>query len=59
VKKLSSALYEIKFNNGNRIYYIERMINGEVLILTLRGNKNRQDKDIKKAQEAAEKIHDD
>jgi len=35
------------------------MINGEVLILTLRGNKNRQDKDIKKAQEAAEKIHDD
>lgn len=59
MKKLSSALYEIKFNNGNRIYYIERMINGEVLILTLRGNKNRQDKDIKKAQEAAEKIHDD
>ena len=59
VKKLSSVLYEIKFNNGNRIYYTERMINGEVLILILGGNKNGQDKDIKKAQKAAEKIHDD
>ena len=59
VKKLSSVLYEIKFNNGNRIYYTERMINGEVLILILGGNKNGQDKYIKKAQKAAEKIHDD
>jgi putative addiction module killer protein len=59
VKKLSSVLYEIKFNNGNRIYYTEKMINGEVLILILGGNKNGQDKDIKKAQKAAEKIHND
>ncbi len=35
------------------------MINGEVLILIQGGNKNGQDKDIKKAQKAAEKIHDD
>lgn len=59
VRKLSSVLFEIKFNNGNRIYYTERIINEEVLILILGGNKNGQDKDIKKAQKAAEKIHFD
>ena len=58
VKKLSSLLYEIKFNNGNRIYYTEMLVNGEMLILILGGNKNGQDKDIKKAQKVAEKIHD-
>ena len=50
VRKLSSFLFEIKFNNGNRIYYTERIFDGEVLILILGGNKNGQDKDIKKAQ---------
>lgn len=57
VRKLSSVLFEIKFNNGNRIYYTERIIDEEVLILILGGNKNGQDKDIKKAQKTAEKIH--
>lgn len=59
VRKLSSFLFEIKFNNGNRIYYTERIFDGEVLILILGGNKNGQDKDIKKAQKIAEKIHCD
>ena len=57
VKKLSSVLFEIKFNNGNRIYYTEKVINGKAVVLILGGNKNGQDKDIKKAQKIAEKIH--
>ena len=57
MKKLSSVLFEIKFNNGNRIYYTEKVINGKAVILILGGNKNGQDKDIKKAQKIAEKIH--
>lgn len=59
VKKLSSVLFEIKFNNGNRIYCTEKIIDGKVVILILGGNKNAQDKDIKKAQKIAEKIHAD
>ncbi|MFN8943937.1 MAG: hypothetical protein ACK5WZ_04855 [Pseudobdellovibrionaceae bacterium] len=59
VRKLSSLLYEIKFNNGNRIYYTEKVIDGKVLILILGGNKNGQNKDIKKAQKTAEEIHGD
>jgi putative addiction module killer protein len=58
VKKLSSVLFEIKFNNGNRIYYTEKIIDGKVLILIFGGNKNGQNKDIKKAQKTAEKIHE-
>ncbi len=59
IKKLSPLLFEIKFNNGNRIYYTEKIVEGRILILILGGNKNGQDRDIKKAQKAAEKIHDD
>ncbi len=59
VKKLSTVLFEIKFNIGNRIYYTEKVINGKAIILILGGNKNGQEKDIKKAQKAAEKIHGD
>ena len=59
MKKLSSVLFEIKFNNGNRIYYTEKIINGKAVILILGGNKNGQEKDIKKAQKVAEKIHGD
>jgi putative addiction module killer protein len=56
-KRLSSLLYEIKFNNGNRIYYTEKVIDAKTLILILGGNKNGQDKDIRWAQKVAEKIH--
>lgn len=57
VRRLSSVLFEIKFNNGNRIYCTETVVNGKTVILILGGNKNGQDKDIKKAQKIAEKIH--
>jgi putative addiction module killer protein len=59
VRRLSSELFEIKFNNGNRIYCTEKIINGKTVILILGGNKNGQEKDIKKAQKAAQKIHHD
>jgi len=58
-KKLSSVLSEIKFNNGNRIYYTEKVIAGKTIILILGGNKNGQEKDIKRAQKIAEKVHSD
>lgn len=59
IRKLSSILFEIKFNNGNRIYCTEKKINGKLVILILGGNKNGQDKDIRRAQKIAEKIHGD
>lgn len=59
IRKLSSVLFEIKFNNGNRIYCTEKMIDGKTVILILGGNKNGQDKDIRRAQKIAEKIHGD
>lgn len=59
VRRLSSVLFEIKFNNGNRIYCTEKVIDGKTIILILGGNKNGQDKDIKRAQKIAEKIHGD
>ncbi|NJM09864.1 MAG: hypothetical protein HC883_02940 [Bdellovibrionaceae bacterium] len=59
VKRLSSVLSEIKFNNGNRIYYTEVVVDGQTMILILGGNKNGQGKDIKRAQKIAEKIHGD
>ena len=57
VRKLSFVLFEIKFNNGNRIYCTEKIIGEKTVILILGGNKNGQEKDIKKAQKIAEKIH--
>lgn len=59
VKRLSSVLFEIKFNNGNRIYCTEKIVDGKTVILILGGNKNGQDKDIKRAKKIAEKIHGD
>lgn len=59
IRKLSSVLFEIKFNNGNRIYCTEKIIDGKTVILILGGNKNGQDKDIRRAQKIAEKIHGD
>jgi putative addiction module killer protein len=57
LKKLSTFLFEIKFNNGNRIYCTETVVDGKTVILILGGNKNGQGKDIKRAQKIAEKIH--
>lgn len=48
-KQLAKNLAEIKFNNGSRIYFTLKEDNGKVVVLLLGGNKNGQDKDIKKA----------
>lgn len=56
-KRLSKNLFELKFNNGNRIYYTVKMIGEDVMIIILGGNKNGQQKDIDKAQKTADKIH--
>ncbi len=46
-KRLSQELYEFKFSNGLRIYYMEK---GDTIILLLTGgNKSRQSKDIELA----------
>jgi putative addiction module killer protein len=47
IKDLGDGLWELKFNNGNRIYYVRTGKNELTLILG--GNKNGQDRDIKKA----------
>lgn len=57
IRKLSEHLYELKFNNGIRIYYTEIKQDELTIILLLGGNKNGQAKDIRKAQKIAEKIH--
>ena len=59
IRRLSKILKELKFNNGNRIYFTEKVVGGHLVILILGGNKNGQDKDIKKAQKIAEQIHQD
>jgi putative addiction module killer protein len=56
IRRLSSVLFELKFNNGNRIYCTEKVVDGKTVILILGGNKNGQNKDIKRAQKIAEKI---
>lgn len=57
VRRLSAVLCELKFNNGIRVYYTQFEADGVVIILLLGGNKNGQEKDIRKAQKIAEKIH--
>ena len=46
-KNLNKAIWELKFNDGRRVYYAH--IPKSSIILLLGGNKNGQDKDIKKA----------
>lgn len=47
-------LWELKFNDGRRVYYA--LIPEAKVILLLGGNKNGQDKDIKKAANILKKI---
>lgn len=47
-------IWELKFNDGRRIYYV--IIPDTQVILLLGGNKNGQDKDIKKASSILRKI---
>jgi putative addiction module killer protein len=53
-KYLDKEVWELKFNDGRRVYYgfIEKFNS----ILLLGGNKNGQDKDIKKASKIFRKI---
>ena len=46
-KRLSEKLYELKFNNGLRIYYTE--IDNTIVLLFTGGNKSKQSKDIETA----------
>ena len=46
-KDLNKDLHELKFNDGRRIYYT--IIPEKSMLLLLGGNKNGQNKDIKKA----------
>jgi putative addiction module killer protein len=56
-KILTVNLWELKFNNGNRIYYTTKIVDGVTIFLILGGNKNGQQKDINKAAKVAEEIH--
>lgn len=53
INKVGSYCYELKFNNGNRIYYTIK----NDMFLILGGNKNGQQKDINKANKVAKEIH--
>jgi len=48
-KQISPELYELKFNNGLRIYYTET--DKYIVILFNGGNKQKQSTDIKKTKE--------
>lgn len=46
-RRLSEELYELKFDNGLRIYYTE--IENTIILLFTGGNKSKQSKDIETA----------
>lgn len=46
-RRLSEKLYELKFDNGLRIYYTE--IENTIVLLFTGGNKSKQSKDIETA----------
>ena len=47
-RQLSKELFELKFNNGLRIYYTET--NNTIVLLFTGGNKSKQSKDIEFAE---------
>lgn len=47
IRRLSEELYELKFDNGLRIYYTE--IYNTIVLLFTGGNKSKQSKDIETA----------
>ncbi len=47
IRRLSEELYELKFDNGLRIYYTE--IDNTIVLLFTGGNKSKQSKDIETA----------
>lgn len=56
-KKLSASLAELKWGNGRRIYFtVRKDDDGKIIILLIGGNKNSQDRDIRKAKSILKKI---
>ena len=55
-KDLDQYTSELKFNNGNRVYYT--VVGDVVMILLVAGNKNSQSKDITKAKKLARRLHE-
>jgi|694.fasta_scaffold22193_3 putative addiction module killer protein len=53
IRDLGDNLFELKFNDGRRIYYTIIPVNN--IILLLGGNKNGQDNDIRKAKNSLQK----
>lgn len=53
IRDLGDGLFELKFNDGRRIYYTVIPVNSVVLLLG--GCKNGQDRDIQKAKNSIEK----
>lgn len=60
LKKLAGSLAELKWGNGRRIYFtLTKDELGNIIILLIGGNKNSQDKDIRKAKSILKKISED
>lgn len=56
-KKLAASLAELKWGNGRRIYFtLTKDADGNIIILLLGGNKNSQEKDIRKAKSILKKL---
>lgn len=53
IRNLGGELFELKFNDGRRIYYTIIPVNNVILLLG--GGKNGQDNDIPKAKNSIEK----
>ena len=53
IRDLGDDLFELKFNDGRRIYYIIIPVNNVILLLG--GCKNGQDSDIRKAKNSIQK----
>lgn len=59
-KKLAESLAELKWGNGRRIYFtLTKDEGGSIIILLIGGNKNSQDRDIRKAKSILKKIKED
>jgi len=56
IRKLDTRLSELKFNNGNRIYYTVK--DNKLVVLLAGGNKNSQAKDIKLAKKLAREVYE-
>lgn len=56
IRRLDTRLSELKFNKGNRIYYMVK--DNKLVVLLAVGNKNSQAKDIKLAKKLAKELHE-